>query len=114
RLVNEAPQWFQASGRGNGIGLTVLKTTETYEADSRVIFIYVLPKAWRDPDTGYAVPRAWTFDHETKSADLDTVVLYEMDYLSLKGQCAEALSRLCRPIRMNEDEDGVKDALWTH
>ncbi|WP_417364224.1 5-methylcytosine restriction system specificity protein McrC [Glutamicibacter arilaitensis] len=114
RLAHEEPKWFQASTRGNGIGLTVLKTTESYKADSRVIFIYILPKAWRDPEIVEPVPRALTFDFETNAADIDTIVLYEMDYLRLKGQYAEALSRLCRPVRMNEDDDSVKDALWTH
>ncbi|MFJ2144484.1 hypothetical protein CQ012_03085 [Arthrobacter sp. MYb214] len=113
RLANEEPKWFQASTRGNGIGLTVLKTTESYEADSRAIFIYVLPKAWRDSEAAEIVPRAWKFDSESTGSDLDTLVLYEMDYLRLNGQCAEALSRLCRPVQVDEDDDGVRDALWT-
>lgn len=112
-LANEESRWFQASKRGNGIGLTVLKTTGTYEPDSRVIFIYVLPKTWRGSDRGGNGPMAWTFDVDYRSADVDIVVLYEMDYLGLKGQCAEALSRLCRPVQMNTDEDGATDALWT-
>lgn len=115
--TDEKYSWFQASSRGNGIGLTVLKSTESYDAESHLIFIYVLPKVWRNFEESDFRPKAWVMPLNSDMQTMQTLVLYEMDYLGLQERWAQALNNVCSTDVTGQsaesDDEGAKDALWT-
>ncbi|WP_254910521.1 McrC family protein [Gulosibacter sp. 10] len=110
--------WFQASERGNGIGLTVLQRKAADRADPQWLFVYVLPKLWRESGGRSVVVRL-----DDPAARHTTIAVHEQDILGLPLAWGAVLrdailvGREPEPVdgeEPTEEEDaGVRDRLWT-
>lgn len=114
----QGDQWFQASGRGNGVGLTALR-----EPGGGELLLHVLPKFWRQNQT-----RAWSLpDEEWPEGEARHAVVYEGDRVRVPNRWAESLGRVRKAgaaavedaidpeteVTLEDSpEMGARDALW--
>lgn len=104
--------WYQASSRGNGIGVSVVAWTS---GDStKVVAVHVLPKVWRKGTARhYVIP----FGDESQpepvpsTRSITEVVLFEGDWMALPKGSDSSFSPLTK--RFGTDKGSACDALWT-
>lgn len=125
--------WFQASEQGNGIGLTVLRATSARLGIKQSLFIYVLPKFWRETIAPATTSQTWLLDTDDLAYERTTISLYERDILGLPEAWGEVLRKAVTEASdesYSEDsgasqnpehnlkevdieaEDGTRDRLW--
>lgn len=78
----ETTRWFQASGRGNGVGLTVLRVPATPDSEEyQTLIFHILPKLWRPDDTKATI---FTLSQENLTSSREShYTLYEQDIIGV-------------------------------
>lgn len=76
----ETTRWFQASGRGNGVGLTVLRVPATPDSEEyQTLIFHILPKLWRPDGTKATI---FTLSQEKLTNSREShYTLYEQDII---------------------------------
>ncbi|WP_237205422.1 McrC family protein [Rothia nasimurium] len=131
-----AYRYFRVSGKGNGIGITVLRLVgEENPTGPTTLTLHVLPKIWsegnqsdkeKDSKPLCTLPDLSTSEHEGK--DTWHSYLYEMDTLQLPDEWAKCLAvatpnspefeeddqetELVPDVKQHDEEDGEVDPLW--
>ncbi|WHS51264.1 hypothetical protein QM007_04650 [Rothia sp. SD9660Na] len=78
----ETTRWFQASGRGNGVGLTVLRAPATPDSEEyQTLIFHILPKLWR-PDSTKATIHTLSQEDFTSTWE-SHYTLYEQDIIGV-------------------------------
>lgn len=133
-------RYFRVSGKGNGIGITVLRLVgEENPTGPTTLTLHVLPKIWSEENRGSkekdfkllrTLPDLSTSEHEGKGTWHS--YLYEMDTLRLPNEWAECLATVSpnspefeedtqetEPVpeekqqnEIDDKEDGEVDPLW--
>lgn len=83
--------WFQASGRGNGIGLTAIRVFNSAYDMHQVLFIYILPKFWREVSGKQETCSRYTLIESDFPDPRVTLVLFERDALGVPSTWAAGL-----------------------
>ncbi|MDY6052043.1 MAG: hypothetical protein SPI83_06500 [Rothia sp. (in: high G+C Gram-positive bacteria)] len=126
-----AYRYFRVSGKGNGVGITVLRLVgEENPTGPTTLTLHVLPKIWSDYKLLRTLPDLSTSEHEGK--DTWHSYLYEMDTLQLPDEWAKCLAaatpnstefeeetqetELVSEVKQHGEEDdredGEVDPLW--
>lgn len=78
----ETTRWFQASGRGNGVGLTVLRAPAMPDSEEyQTLIFHILPKLWRPDDTK---AKSFILSQEAFTSSREShYTLYEQDIIGV-------------------------------
>lgn len=98
-MSEASDRYFQASSRGNGVGITALHSAEsTGSADFHTLVIHVLPKLWRKKNYAvYQLPKQP--ENLPESQGVLYTQIYEQDtwhYRNAGQPLSPRLPRTCR------------------
>lgn len=89
--TSESMRWFQASGNGNGIGLTVLSRPDPTSDASSSLSIYVLPKFWRQDIRETPFSEVLVLPDATLTAGQAAICVFEQDVLGMPAALAPSM-----------------------